>query len=73
MAEPEILTTAQVCALLQIGRTKLWELMRENAFPAYRIGNGRNGSLRFRRSDVLYWLERNRVSHGPGAGVAEER
>ena len=62
MADVELLTTSQVLALLQIGRTKLWELVREQAFPAYRIGEGRNGSLRYRRSDVLGWLERNRVN-----------
>ena len=67
MADPELLTTAQVLALLQIGRTKLWELVREAAFPAYRIGEGRNSSLRYRRADVLGWLERNRVN---GARVA---
>ena len=65
MPDPELLTTAQVLALLQIGRTKLWELVREAAFPAYRIGDGRNSSLRYRRADVLGWLERNRVN---GAG-----
>jgi len=58
----ELLTTSQVLALLQIGRTKLWELVRGEAFPAYRIGEGRNSSLRYRRTDVLGWLERNRVN-----------
>jgi predicted DNA-binding transcriptional regulator AlpA len=62
MSDPELLTTAQVLALLQIGRTKLWALVREQAFPAFRIGEGRNSSLRYRRTDVLHWLERNRVS-----------
>ena len=68
MSELELLTTSQVLALLQIGRTKLWELVRGEAFPAYRIGEGRNSSLRYRRSDVLGWLERNRVN---GAGLAQ--
>ena len=62
MADVELLTTSQVLALLQIGRTKLWELVRGEAFPAYRIGEGRNSSLRYRRTDVLGWLERNRVN-----------
>ena len=65
MPDPELLTTAQVLELLQIGRTKLWALVREQAFPAFRIGEGRNSSLRYRRTDVLHWLERNRVN---GAG-----
>lgn len=62
MSDSELLTTAQVLSLLQIGRTKLWELVREEAFPAFRIGEGRNSSLRYRRTDVLHWLERNRVN-----------
>jgi len=62
VADVELLTTSQVLALLQIGRTKLWELVRGEAFPAYRIGEGRNSSLRYRRTDVLGWLERNRVN-----------
>jgi excisionase family DNA binding protein len=64
VSDRELLTTSQVLALLQIGRTKLWELVREEAFPAYRIGEGRNSSLRYRRADVLGWLERNRVNAG---------
>jgi excisionase family DNA binding protein len=68
MAERELLTTSQVLELLQIGRTKLWELVRESAFPAYRIGRSRNGPLRFRRSDVLAWLEGQRVGDPAGGG-----
>ncbi len=62
LAELELLTTPQVLDLLQIGRTKLWELVRGEAFPAYRIGGGRNSGLRYRREDVLQWLEGRRVT-----------
>jgi len=62
VSDLELLTTSQVLALLQIGRTKLWELVRGEAFPAFRIGAGRNSSLRYRRADVLGWLECNRVN-----------
>lgn len=62
MREPELLTSAQVLQLLQIGRTKLWELVREGAFPAFRIGAGSNAPLRYRRADVLAWLESRRVA-----------
>ena len=34
MREPEFLTTSQLLELLQIGRTKLWELVKNGAFPA---------------------------------------
>lgn len=62
MRDLELLTTAQVLELLQIGRTKLWELVRQGAFPAYRVGAGRNGPLRYRRAEVLVWLEGQRVN-----------
>jgi excisionase family DNA binding protein len=61
MREPEFLTTSQVLELLQIGRTKLWELVRNGAFPAYRIGDGANAPLRYRRQEILRWLEQRRV------------
>lgn len=70
-ADLELLTTAQVLELLQIGRTKLWDLVRRGDFPAYRIGEGRNVPLRFRRSEVLRWLERHRV-HGARVAGGEE-
>ena len=47
--QDEILTSREAQRLLKIGRTKLWELVRAGAFPAYRIGQGRNSSLRYRR------------------------
>lgn len=47
--------------MLKIGRTKLWELTRENAIPAYRVGNGKTSSLRYKRSELLSWLDQNRI------------
>ena len=69
MAEPELLTTAQVLELLQIGRTKLWELVRSGSLPAYRIGEGSSAPLRYRRGEVLAWLDERRV-RGPEAPEA---
>ncbi len=57
----EILTSREAMALLKIGRTKLWELTRGSVIPAYRVGSGKNSALRFKRTDLLAWLERNRV------------
>jgi excisionase family DNA binding protein len=59
--EDEILTSREAMELLKIGRTKLWELTRDNVIPAYRVGNGKSSGLRFKRQDLLEWLERNRV------------
>ncbi len=59
--EEEILTSREAQELLKIGRTKLWELTRKNLIPAYRLGNGTRSSLRFKRSELMAWLEQNRV------------
>lgn len=61
MTDAELWTTHQVLSYLKIGRTKLWELVRAGAFPAYRIGDAPNGALRYRRDDIVAWLERQRV------------
>ena len=44
----EILTSAEAMRLLKIGRTKLWKLIRDSSFPAYRVGLGR-------RSERTLW------------------
>jgi predicted DNA-binding transcriptional regulator AlpA len=61
MSDDGLLTTAQVLDFLQIGRTKLWGLVRTGAISAFRIGEGPNGSLRYRRTDIMNWLESQRV------------
>jgi excisionase family DNA binding protein len=57
----EILTSREARALLKIGRTKLWELTRNNLIPAYRVGPGKSSDLRYKRSELLAWLDQNRV------------
>jgi excisionase family DNA binding protein len=59
--EEEILTSRGARELLKIGRTKLWELTRKNLIPAYRVGNGKTSSLRYKRSELLSWLDQNRI------------
>jgi len=58
---PEILTSQEARELLRLGRTKLWELTKQGEIPAYRIGSGRASSLRYKKSDLILWLESNRV------------
>jgi predicted DNA-binding transcriptional regulator AlpA len=65
MSNDDLLTTAQVLDFLQIGRTKLWGLVRTGAISAFRIGDGPNGSLRYRRADIVDWLEGQRVVGTP--------
>jgi len=57
----EILTAREVQELLKIGRTKLWELTRQNIIPAYRVGQGKRSGLRYKRSELLAWLDQNRI------------
>ena len=57
----EILTSREARELLKIGRTKLWDLTRKSAIPAYRVGNGKTSSLRYKRSELLAWLNQNRI------------
>ena len=57
----EILTTREALGLLKIGRTKLWELTRSNLIPAYRVGDGKRSDLRYKRSELLSWLDQNRI------------
>jgi len=56
-----ILTSREARELLKIGRTKLWELTRTASIPAYRVGDGKRSSLRYKRSELLDWLDRNRI------------
>jgi len=57
----EILTSREARELLKISRTTLWELTRRNQIPAYRIGTGKTSSLRYRRSELLAFLDQNRI------------
>ncbi len=57
----EILTGQEAMGLLKISRSTLWKLTKENEIPAYRVGNGKTSNLRYKRSELLEWLENNRV------------
>jgi len=57
----EILTSREARELLKIGRTKLWELTRNSSIPAYRVGDGERAELRYKRSELLHWLDQNRI------------
>jgi excisionase family DNA binding protein len=63
MAEPDplFLTSREAARLLRIGRTKLWELTRDGEVPAYRVGSGRTSPLRYKRAELIRWLERHRI------------
>ncbi len=60
--DEEILTSQEARGLLKIGRTKLWELTTAASIPAYRLGEGKTSPLRYKKSDLLGWLERHRFA-----------
>jgi excisionase family DNA binding protein len=62
----EILTSAEARRYLKIGRTKLWQLTKEQVIPSYRLGRSPNASLRYKRTELLRWLEKNRLTPDNG-------
>ena len=52
MAEPMLMTIKDVQEATQLGRTKLYELMRDGTLPYLRIGR----SVRVRRDVFEEWL-----------------
>lgn len=61
MLNNEILTSKEAQKLLRIGRTKLWALTKSGHLPAYRIGRGPTSALRYKRVELLGWLDKNRI------------
>ena len=57
-ANDELLTTREVMAFLNLSRTKVWELVQQEQLPAFKLG----GDYRYRRSEIVQWLERYRVN-----------
>jgi excisionase family DNA binding protein len=57
--DTELMTTRDVMAFLNFSRTKIWELVQHEQLPAFKLG----GDYRYRRSEVIQWLERYRVHH----------
>ena len=58
--EDDLMTTKQVMVYLQLSRTKIWELVNKENFPAFKIG----GDYRYRRSEIDAWMEGYRVRKG---------
>jgi excisionase family DNA binding protein len=62
---PDLLTTNQVQALLQVDRTTIYRLVEGGKLPAIRVGK----QWRFSKSDVERWLQTQTItsSQDPGA------
>lgn len=55
---PELLTTKQAANLTGVGERTLWRWSRCGiAPPPMKLGNGKNGATRYRRADLMAWIE----------------
>ncbi len=61
--DESLMTTRELMEFLNLSRTKVWELVTRQGLPAFKIG----GDYRYRRSEVLAWLEKYRVRSGETA------
>lgn len=64
--DDELMTTRELMEFLSLSRTKVWELVNKEQLPAFKIG----GDYRYRRSEVLGWLEKFRVKRGGASASA---
>ena len=54
--QPVLLTVEQVCRIINLGRSKTYELIAANLIPSISIGRSR----RVLRQDLMAWIERQR-------------
>jgi len=52
----DLLDAAQVATVLRLSRTWVYHLIEHEGLPAFRIGSGQRGRLRFLKADVEAWL-----------------
>lgn len=62
-----LMTTREVMDYLQISRTKLWQLVKDEGLPAFKIV----GDFRYRKSEIDSWLEAQR--HVPDKGDSAKK
>jgi excisionase family DNA binding protein len=54
--QPVLLTVEQVCRIINLGRSKTYELIASNLIPSISIGRSR----RVLREDLMAWIEKQR-------------
>ena len=59
--EDELLTRWEVAKLCSLSEYQITKLVKSGDLPAFKLGKARGAHLRFKRSDVDAWLERNLV------------
>ena len=56
MTDLQLLTIRDVMNITKLGRTKVYELLRDGELPCIRLGR----SVRIRQDDLEAWLDRHR-------------
>jgi excisionase family DNA binding protein len=62
----ELLRPADVCRLLGVSRTWLYDAAKAGRIPSVRIG-GEGGPVRFVQADLERWLDEARADWSPGS------
>ena len=59
-SDETLLTTTELMAFLNLSRTKIWTMIQNEGLPAFKFG----GDYRFRKSEIMAWMEKYRISSG---------
>jgi len=57
LSDETLMTTADLMAFLNLSRTKIWSMIQQDGLPAFKFG----GDYRFRKSEILIWMEQYRI------------
>ncbi len=57
LPDDTLMTTTELMKFLNLSRTKIWTLIRNESLPAFKFG----GDYRFRKSEILQWMEQYRT------------
>jgi excisionase family DNA binding protein len=60
--QPVLLKAEQVCRIVNLGRSKVYELIASQQIPSISIGRSR----RVLRADLMAWIEKQRTREGGG-------
>ncbi|RST20456.1 DNA-binding protein [Streptomyces sp. WAC04770] len=59
--EPILLDTAELATLLNMSTTWVYREAGKLGLRGYKLGRGRNAKVHYRKSEVLAWLEQQRL------------
>jgi excisionase family DNA binding protein len=60
LPDDTLMTTSELMVFLNLSRTKIWTMIQNEGLPAFKFG----GDYRFRKSEVMTWMEKYRIKSG---------